>query len=47
MIPGPVVVMDELRDDQRSASSVNKANMTTGVTGVPTQVDELLDMDIE
>ena len=41
MIPGTYVVEDELSDAQRAAVNASNANITTGITLVPIQVDKV------
>ena len=47
MTPIPDTVKDELRDVKRYAAAESNTNMTTGNTVVPTQVDEITELDID
>ena len=40
IILGSIVMENELSDTQRTASDASNSNIPTGITGVPTTVDE-------
>ena len=46
MISGPDVVQDELSDAQRPEGEANNVNIKTGITGVPTPLYEVPEMNI-
>ena len=46
MILGKVVMGDELSGSQMEAVAATNANITTGITVVPTEVDEISEVNI-
>ena len=43
----PDVLEDDLSESQQAVAEAVNANMTTGITGGPTQIDELPVVEIE
>ena len=47
MMPGPVLVENEYSVSQRAEADYSNANITISITGVPTKVDELIEVVID